>query len=120
MGLLTFPEVVRYADDAPPTPSGSPVLRPPPASETLERLQDPAFQPIMALMKRSQRIKVAKELNAAILESQGQGMETKLGGLVRLMSWGEERLEKAGIGIPGDDRMRGRTWADSVLKGTAS
>jgi hypothetical protein len=63
-------------------------------------------------MRRSQRVKVAKELNAAILESQGLGMETKLSGLVRLMSWGEDRLEKAGLAIPGGERG----WADEVLK----
>lgn len=73
---------------------------------------DPAFSSITQLMKRTQRIKVAKELNAAILESQGQGMETKLAGLVRLMTWGEERLNKAGVG-PIDDRGRG--WPGVVL-----
>lgn len=73
---------------------------------------DPAFSSITQLMKRDQRSKVAKELNAAILESQGQGMETKLAGLVRLMRWGEERLSKAGVG-PGDERGRG--WPDVVL-----
>lgn len=89
MALLAFPHLAR--DDQP---------------------VDPAFLAITQLMKRTQRVKVAKELNAAILESQGQGMETKLGGLVRLMMWGEERLNKAGIGINDD---RGRQWADIVL-----
>ncbi|ORX35454.1 CTLH/CRA C-terminal to lish motif domain-domain-containing protein [Kockovaella imperatae] len=115
MGLLTFPEIVRFADDAPPSSSRPTLPRPPLDVDALDRLSDPAFQPIMALMKKSQRDKVAQELNAAILESQGQGMETKLGGLVRLMSWGEERLEKAGIGLPFEDRMKGRAWADAVL-----
>jgi hypothetical protein len=58
----------------------------------------------MALMRRSQRVRVAKELNAAILESQGQGMETRLGGLVRMMNWGEEVISKAGVTLPGDER----------------
>lgn len=89
MALLAFPHLAR--DDHP---------------------ADPAFTSITQLMKRTQRVKVAKELNAAILESQGQGMETKLGGLVRLMLWGEERLNKAGIGVNDD---RGRQWADIVL-----
>ncbi len=55
------------------------------------------------LMRKEQRIKVAKELNSAILESQGQGQETKLGGLIRLMSWGESMLRDKGITVPGVD-----------------
>lgn len=77
-----------------------------------DKSSDPSFDPITQLMKRTQRIKVAKELNAAILESQGQGMEPKAAGLVRLMLWGEERLKKHGIGVNDD---RGRQWADVVL-----
>lgn len=73
---------------------------------------DPAYAPITKLMSRDQRTKVAKELNAAILDSQGQGKETKLAGLIRLMGWGEERLSKAGITVHDD---RGRQWADAVL-----
>ncbi|KAL1405207.1 hypothetical protein Q8F55_008832 [Vanrija albida] len=73
---------------------------------------DPAYAPITKLMSRDQRVKVARELNAAILESQGQGMETKLSGLVRLMTWGEDRLSKAGVTVHDD---RGRQWADTVL-----
>jgi hypothetical protein len=68
-------------------------------------------------MKRAQRVKVAKELNSAILESQGNGTETKLTGLVKLMSWGEEKLEKAGAGLPAGEKNRGRTWANQVLIG---
>jgi len=68
-------------------------------------------------MRRSQRVRVAKELNAAILESQGLGMETKMSGLVRLMAWGEERLEKAGVGLPAAEKDRGRKWADVLLTG---
>jgi hypothetical protein len=71
-------------------------------------------------MRKSQRVKVAKELNAAILESQGQGMETKLSGLVRLMAWGEEKLEKAGVGLPASDKDKGRKWADAVFAGDVS
>jgi len=106
MALLAFPDLTRFADDAPtmpPTPS-----RPPP-------IKDPVFTPIIALMRRSQRVKVAKELNAAILESQGLVMETRLGALVKLMGWGEERLEKAGITLPGEERDKGRRWASAIL-----
>lgn len=77
-----------------------------------EAADDPAYVPITQLMRRTQRMKVAKELNSAILESQGQGMETKVGGLVRLMKWGEDRLGKAGVRINDD---RGKQWADIVL-----
>ena len=98
MALLAFPDLSRFADDAASLP---PTGRPAPAEGTLELLKDPVFTPIITLMRRSQRVKVAKELNAAILESQGQGMETRLGGLVRLMSWGEEKLEKGGVSLPG-------------------
>lgn len=89
MALLAFPNLAH--EDAP---------------------DDSAYGPITQLMKRTQRIKVATELNAAILESQGQGMEPKLGGLVRLMMWGDERLCKAGVGVSDD---RGKQWPDVVL-----
>lgn len=108
MALLAFPDLAKFADDS----THHPTL--PPA--TADLLADPAFAPISQLMRRSQRVKVAKELNAAILDSQGLGMETKLGGLVRLMSWGEERLEKAGLAVPGSDDEKGREWADAVLR----
>lgn len=104
MALLAFPDLVKFSDDS----AHHPTL--PPA--TAELLADPAFAPISQLMRRSQRVKVARELNAAILESQGLGMETKLGGLIRLMSWGEDRLEKAGCSVPGGERG----WAEAVLK----
>ena len=113
MGLLAFPDLARFADD-----SMSPLpARPPPDAATLELFQDPAFIPITQLMRRGQRVRVAKELNAAILESQGEGMETKMSGLVRLMAWGEEKLEKAGVGLPISEKDRGRQWADVVLQG---
>ncbi|WWD18197.1 hypothetical protein CI109_102647 [Kwoniella shandongensis] len=115
MALLAFPDLARFADDS--LPSTSATTRPPPDAETLALFQDPAFVPIMALMRRSQRIKVAKELNAAILESQGHGMETKLSGLVRLMAWGEEKLVTSGVGLPIEEKAKGRAWADAVLSG---
>ena len=109
MALLAFPDLAKYADDE------YPVM--PADKDTLTLFQDQSFAPIMSLMKRSQRIKIAKELNAAILESQGCGMDTKLSGLVRLMSWGEEKMEKSGMGLPADERDKGRKWADKVLSG---
>ncbi|BEI82386.1 hypothetical protein CcaverHIS002_0302540 [Cutaneotrichosporon cavernicola] len=90
MALLAFPDLAK--DDA---------------------SSDSSFEAITQLMKRTQRVKVAKELNAAILESQGQGMETKMAGLLRLMKWGEDRLEKNNLRVQDD---RGRQWADVVLR----
>ena len=116
MALLAFPDLARFADDASTVDS----TRPAPDPETMTLLQDPAFAPISQLMRRNQRVKVAKELNAAILESQGQGMETKLSGLVRLMAWGEEKLEKAGVTLPEGEKDKGRKWADAVLGGGES
>lgn len=109
MALLAFPDLAKYADDANAGLPGD--------KDNLALFQDPSFVPIMSLMKRSQRIKIAKELNAAILESQGSGMENKLSGLVRLMSWGEEKLELSGLGLPADEREKGRKWADQILSG---
>ncbi|KAK8865626.1 hypothetical protein IAR55_000770 [Kwoniella newhampshirensis] len=114
MALLAFPDLARFADDS---VSLATTNRPPPDADTLALFHDPAFVPIMALMRRSQRIKVAKELNAAILESQGHGMETKLSGLVRLMAWGEEKLVSSGVGLPIEETTKGRAWADAVLSG---
>ncbi len=64
---------------------------------------DASWSSLGTLMRKEQRIKVAKELNAAVLDSQGQGQETRLGGLIRLMSWGEEQLRGRGITVPGID-----------------
>jgi hypothetical protein len=109
MALLAFPDLAKYADDANSIQ--------PTDQDTLSLFQDPAFAPIMQLMKRAQRVKVAKELNSAILESQGNGTETKLTGLVKLMSWGEEKLESSGVSLPIGDKTRGRNWAKQVLTG---
>ncbi|OCF42843.1 hypothetical protein I317_03320 [Kwoniella heveanensis CBS 569] len=120
MGLLAFPDLARFADDDEgelTSTSTTPATRPVPSAETLELFQDAAFQPIMALMKRSHRVKIARELNAAILQSQGHGMETKLSGLVRLMAYGEEKLVNSGLGLPADEKTKGRGWADRVLSG---
>lgn len=114
MALLAFPDLARLADDIRPLAADS--TAPAPDSAAVDLLTDPAFLPIGELMTRRQRVKVAKELNAAILTSQGQSKETKLMGLVRLMSWGEERLEKAGVGLPEGERDRGRKWVEQVLE----
>lgn len=109
MALLAFPDLAKYADDAHSVP--------PTDKDTLALFQDPSFAPIMNLMKKSQRIKIAKELNAAILESQGCGMENKLSGLVRLMSWGEEKMEQLGYELYAEEKGKGKRWADEILTG---
>ncbi|KAL7410110.1 CTLH/CRA C-terminal to lish motif domain-containing protein [Mrakia frigida] len=48
------------------------------------------------LTKQQRREKVAKELNAAILEGQGRGCESKLVGVWRCLKWGEGELIGAG------------------------
>lgn len=105
MALLAFPDLAKFGEDELDLAGTS----------NAELFSDPVFKPISRLMKRSQRIKVAKELNAAILESQGLGVESKLGGMVRLMSWGEERLESSGVILPQGEEGKGRLWASQVL-----
>jgi hypothetical protein len=107
MALLAFPDLAKFSDGDGDFGAN--------ASAQPELFADPVFKPISKLMKRAQRIKVAKELNAAILESQGLGVESKLGGMVRLMSWGEERLESAGCTLPQGEEGKGRLWASQVL-----
>ncbi|GHJ85832.1 hypothetical protein NliqN6_2234 [Naganishia liquefaciens] len=106
MALLAFPELASFdrlrgddADDdtfverlATASASAPPTAKPPPAWSTLG-----------SLMRKEHRTTVAKELNAAILDSQGQGQETKLSGLVKLMAWTEDALESKGVPISGVD-----------------
>ncbi|KAG6818015.1 hypothetical protein H0H87_009170 [Tephrocybe sp. NHM501043] len=47
---------------------------------------------IAELMSPGQRMKMAGEVNGAILESLSQGKEVKLAGLLKLLGWGEELL----------------------------
>ena len=116
MGLLAFPDLAHFADDAPPPADAGPIPPCPPVPPaTLELFKDKAFAPIMALMKRGQRMKVAKELNASILESQGQSKQTRISGLVKLMGWGEEAISKAGVSLTEEEQYRGRKWANAIL-----
>jgi hypothetical protein len=120
MALLAFPELASFdrlrGDDvedntfveqsATASTSAPPTAKPPPAWSTLG-----------SLMRKEHRTTVAKELNAAILDSQGQGQETKLSGLVKLMAWTEEALETKGLPLPGVDAtalltMQGPSRAD--------
>ncbi|WWC68291.1 uncharacterized protein I206_102214 [Kwoniella pini CBS 10737] len=123
MALLAFPDLARFADDSLTTEtttvkeenklieSGSII----PDLKTIELFQEPVFKPIISLMKRSHRIKISKELNSAILENQGHGKETKLNGLIKLMAFGEKNLIDHGLGLPVNERFKGRQWADKVL-----
>jgi hypothetical protein len=52
------------------------------------------------MLSQSQRRERSKELNEAVLESQGRGVESRLVGVCRLVSWGERKLEEQGIGLP--------------------
>ena len=75
MGLLTFPEVVRFADDTAPSSSRPRKIQPRPVfdADTLIRLQDPAFAPIMALMKRSQRVQSRQRVEWCYIGKSGSG-----------------------------------------------
>ena len=61
---------------------------------------------ISELLKPAQRMKTAREVNAAILESLSQGKEAKLTILLRLACWGEalleERAEFPKVGVVAD------------------
>jgi len=55
----------------------------------------PAAPPEIAeLLSPAQRMKIAGEVNAAILESLNQGKDVKLVGLLKLLCWGESMLEE--------------------------
>lgn len=48
---------------------------------------------IAGLLRSSQRLATASEVNAAILAQQGYGATPKLPGLLRMLAWGEETLK---------------------------
>lgn len=52
------------------------------------------------MLSQAQRRERGKELNEAVLESQGRGVESRLVGVCRLVSWGERKLEENGIAVP--------------------
>jgi hypothetical protein len=96
MALLAFPELAAFSSSEPDGIDAA-------EGDSSVTPARPAWASLGALLKRDHRTKVAKELNAAILESQGQGQETKLSGMVRLMCWGESRLSSKDVGVPGID-----------------
>ena len=102
MALLAFPELAALSsdeiEDDPQPPTADGLVDPASAAA-----KQPAWASLGGLLRRDHRTKVARELNAAILESQGQGQETKLSGLVRLMCWGETQLRAKNVQVPGLD-----------------
>ncbi|WWD05379.1 hypothetical protein V865_003454 [Kwoniella europaea PYCC6329] len=116
MGLLAFPDLVKFADDTGTSINvdDSEDIKPIPL-ETLQLFSDPSFTPLISLMKKSYRVEISKELNSAILENQGHGRETKLNGLIRLMAFGENKLVDAGLGLPVQEKEKGRNWAKKIL-----
>ncbi|WVW80516.1 hypothetical protein I302_102501 [Kwoniella bestiolae CBS 10118] len=113
MALLAFPDLAKFADDSAITTGVHRPVEPMPL-ETLQLFSEPSFLPIIALMKRSYRIQISQELNSAILENQGHGKETKLNGLVKLMAFGEKKLVDNGLGLPIQEREKGRKWANQI------
>ncbi|BGP45694.1 hypothetical protein JCM10450v2_001524 [Rhodotorula kratochvilovae] len=55
---------------------------------------------ISSLLDPSQRLRTARELNAAILHAQGHPAEPKLPGLMAVMNWGEGLLSEKGVEWP--------------------
>ncbi len=56
--------------------------------------------PLAELMDPSLRRHVAAKVNEAILEEQGVMREAKVRGLVRLWSWGEQKLQDEKVDFP--------------------
>lgn len=63
-------------------------------SMALLAFEDPETSPFGDLLKLSQRHRVASELNAAILESQHQETLPKLAGIMKLVLWSQNELDK--------------------------
>lgn len=55
---------------------------------------------ISSLLDPSQRLRTARELNAAILHAQGHPAESKLPQLLGVMAWGEGLLNEKGLEWP--------------------
>ncbi|XP_064392134.1 glucose-induced degradation protein 8 homolog [Halichondria panicea] len=56
--------------------------------------------PFSELLEHPQRLKVVSELNAAVLASQDQTSESKLGMLMKLVLWAQDQLTKKGLKFP--------------------
>lgn len=84
MALLAFelPTATKLA-----TPASAP-------AKPTKSAAPPAAVPesIRGLLGQEKRQATAKELNAAILTSQGKGKEPKLPGLLKMLAWGEGLL----------------------------
>lgn len=62
------------------------------------------------LLAPAHRARVGKEANQVLLAREGRGVESKLGGMMRLLAWGEGRLEEAGWTVP---RVEG-VWKEKI------
>lgn len=56
--------------------------------------KDITKSPTAYLLSATQRQKTANELNAAILNNQGQGKDRKLPGMFNFLDWGQKRLKE--------------------------
>lgn len=59
--------------------------------------EDASSCPIKDLLEFSQRQKTAGELNSAILASQGKEREPRLPGLLRLLTWAQQKLDEKAV-----------------------
>lgn len=69
-------------------------------SLALLAVDDMSTSPFSGLLEHSQRLKVVSELNAAVLASQDQCSDSKLGMLMKLVLWTQEQLDKKGLKFP--------------------
>ena len=87
---------------------------------TLLAFEDPFNSPLSDLLDKSQRQRVAAELNAAILSSQDQEPESRLPLLLRKLLWTQDRLNEKAGGPQFDLNAIGLPDADSLLQSSTS
>jgi hypothetical protein len=59
--------------------------------------EDMSKSPVSHLLEVSQRQKVARELNAAVLASQGQEKDPRLPNLLKLLLWAQNQMDEKHI-----------------------
>ncbi|PRQ70084.1 lish motif-containing protein, partial [Rhodotorula toruloides] len=76
----------------------------------LPTLLPPMPATISSLLDPSQRLRTARELNAAILAAQGHAAEPKLPQLMTMMNWGEGLLLEKGVDWPKCESAATKTY----------
>ena len=86
------------------------------------------FGSLSELVDPSLRKKVAKDVNEAILASQGQRREANIRHLVRARAWAEHLArdkkvdlpDRLGLGLDGEDSSNGQTAQDTEMSGNGA